>query len=470
MPQPSSNFPNIAEHSRLSGSASTKPRLIVIDDNVRSIGGHYYELANLLMSGAQRWGYQPVLAAHETFQTSSAACLQHRLLPTFRTRRMVRWSLGVDGDSRLPRDIQGRIVGGSILDRAKQAIRDRMEIPSKRPQRMLAQWSDDFCRLMKRIEPTSSDVILVNTGDDFVMLALANALSRLKLASMRIDVIFHFALVDQLSVSHSNSPTLQSIHRQMRTALESLKPHQVALHATTPSLAEQWRKVELRLPVTAIPYPTRQRTIHQSDSSKQPIKAVLAGLPRAEKGREAIHDFLSEIHEPHLRSQRYQLSMQMPAAKWQGLIPLPLHQAYSQSLAGDQNGPLEIMTANLTTDDYHRWLDTADLGLFLYEPERYVARCSGVLLEMLSRGVPVIVPDRCWLAEQVRRAGGHRSIGFIYQNRAEIPDLMQQFTKNRAAMSGRAIAYADKVRAEHSGTNTLRVMGLDNATREFKAA
>ena len=463
----SSNFPSIANHSRSTDAVSGKRRLIAVDDNVRTVGGHYYELATLLMAGAERMGYQPILAAHESFDASSAACLKHLVIPTFRTRRMVRWSLGVDGESQLPRDIDGCVVGGGLIDRAKQAIRDRMEVPAKRPRQMLTQWSSDLCRLLQRIKPTSADSILVNTGDDFVMLALAQAMKRLKLRPMRIDVIFHFAITDQ---SSKNSPELQSIRTQMRTALDLLSPHRVALHATTPSLAEQWRRVELRLPVTAVPYPTRPRTVHASDSESLPIKTVLAGLPRVEKGREAIKNFLSEIHEPLLRTGRYQLSMQMPAQRWQGMIPSALHQAYELSLSGRQNGPLEIMTSNLSTDDYHHWLDSADLGLFLYEPERYVARCSGVLLEMLARGVPVVVPDRCWLAEQVRRAGGHRSIGFIYQNRAEIPDLMRQFNKHRAAMSGRAIAYADKIRSEHSGTNTLRVMGLTPAIATRKAA
>ncbi len=121
------------------------------------------------------------------------------------------------------------------------------------------------------------------------------------------------------------------------------------------------------------------------------------------------------------------------------MVPKSLHANYERSLAGDTGGPFEVMTSNLSTEAYHAWLDTADLGLFLYDPNRYVARCSGVLLEMFARGVPVIVPDRCWLADQLRLAGGHRSIGFIYQDRSEIPDLMRQFAKRRCDIQSRSI-------------------------------
>ncbi len=37
----------------------------------------------------------------------------------------------------------------------------------------------------------------------------------------------------------------------------------------------------------------------------------------------------------------------------------------------------------------------------LYDPTRYYARCSGVLLEMLCAGVPVLVPAGGWLADQI---------------------------------------------------------------------
>ena len=37
----------------------------------------------------------------------------------------------------------------------------------------------------------------------------------------------------------------------------------------------------------------------------------------------------------------------------------------------------------------------------VYDSERYYARCSGVLLEMLCAGVPVIVPAGSWLAAQI---------------------------------------------------------------------
>ncbi|KAA1260176.1 hypothetical protein LF1_27150 [Rubripirellula obstinata] len=439
-------------------------RMIVVDDNVRCIGGHFYELSNLLMTGAKKVGYDPMLATHETFDSAQARTT-FPIVPIFQTRRLLRWSMGVDGESTVARSLTGMPSDRSPWNRVVQSFRDSCVPPSKRPSRMLETWKDNFLSLVERIKPTSNDRLLISTGDDFLMLALASALQQAKLPSLRIDIILHFALTtdDQ----PDKQERLKQIGRQTRQAIKLMGPHDVHLHATTTSLAQQWRQSNVGTPISVIPYPTRTRphlekqiAAEPESNCKKPLKLVLAGLPRAEKGRESIHDFLLDVQAMHLNNHDYQVSMQMPPQKWESMIPSTLHGCYRKAMNGSANSPLEVMTSDLSTDDYHRWLDTADVGLFLYEPQRYKARCSGVLLEMLGRGVPVIVPDNCWLAEQVRKAGGHRSIGFIYQDRSEIPDLMRQFKKHRPAMMERASAYAKKLQQQHDAVNTLRVMGL----------
>jgi hypothetical protein len=55
----------------------------------------------------------------------------------------------------------------------------------------------------------------------------------------------------------------------------------------------------------------------------------------------------------------------------------------------------------LSTEQYEALIRSSDIGLFIYDARRYFSRVSGILCEMLSAGVPVIVPAGCWLAEQV---------------------------------------------------------------------
>ena len=57
----------------------------------------------------------------------------------------------------------------------------------------------------------------------------------------------------------------------------------------------------------------------------------------------------------------------------------------------------------LSEQDYVNLIQTADIGLLLYDSRTYYARRAGVLGEFLACGIPVVVPAACWLADQVER-------------------------------------------------------------------
>ncbi len=51
--------------------ATEPPRLILVDDNIRDQGGHYYELAHLLLTGAEQLGFRCILATHREFERTA---------------------------------------------------------------------------------------------------------------------------------------------------------------------------------------------------------------------------------------------------------------------------------------------------------------------------------------------------------------------------------------------------------------
>src|SRR5262249_29878235 len=66
----------------------------------------------------------------------------------------------------------------------------------------------------------------------------------------------------------------------------------------------------------------------------------------------------------------------------------------------------------ITEARYNELLLSADLILLPYQVDRYIARTSGILAEAICAGVPAIVPQGTWLADQVRRHGA----GIVYQS------------------------------------------------------
>ena len=440
------------------------PRLWLMDDNVIGAGGHFLELASLLAGAANERGYSSQLVVHESFDENDSALVCD---PVFRVRRMTYWSLGVDGRSRVSRNTLGEPIGGTRLERAWHRLGDPLSRRNVRPATMLQRWSEDFQRLVRQWNPQPHDRIVINTGDDFQLLALSRALSELNLAHpLTIHVILHFALYE----GAEPSTRAKLYGEQVNAVLRRTNGHLVHLHATTEPLTRQLGAVGVK--VTPIPYPIRPPASGDKsgdnlrdnlNQDQRSLKIVLAGMPRAEKGRGQMKALLSEIWSSHLETGDFSIAMQMPRQRWQRMIPMDLRGEYRRAMKNEGNDAanrLEIHSGDLDAESYNRFLDSADVGLFLYDPQRYVARCSGVLLEMFIRGVPVIVPKGCWLSEQLDLAGGDGVIGYSYQSIEQIPQLLRQVRREYSSIRQRAALHARKTCDLHNASNTLRAMGV----------
>ncbi|MEM9586568.1 MAG: hypothetical protein AAGA03_04750 [Planctomycetota bacterium] len=453
-------------------SVESRPRLLLADDNLRAVGGHFFELASLWADAGRQAGREVTVATHQSFRPpeSSAAgsdASRHilppvRWLPTFATHRLVRWSLGVDGRSELPRDLAGnpmhRPVAAWWTDRMRRSLHPK----SQQPTVMLDQWATDFHQCIKTFAPSVNDHVVVNTCDDFTALAVAAAIVRLPpQPRFPLHLVFHFAVDGDRQTQRRKDYLAQ----QIRPAINVLSRQRLRLHATTEALADQLNRVDLGAPVSEVPYPTRLAELRSGGSSvpKCPLRVALAGSPRAEKGRRAIGTLLTSIDQKLLQTGRLQLAIQLPSKQWRRTIPSSLREDVDQAIQHPSpRDRLQIQTSDLSTSDYHTWLDTADVGLFLYDPNRYGVRCSGVLLEMLARGVPVIVPDHCWLADQVRLGTrwAKSPVGVIYSDRNDIPGILSRLDQEFLALRRSCLTYAANIRRRHHPRHSLATLGV----------
>ena len=275
------------------------------------------------------------------------------------------------------------LLAGYILQKIKTSIRDDHELET------------GVSKVIDSLDLTEHDHLVLNTANDFVILATASALQDRKSKKLNIHAIFHFA-TNHADTAHGRQRNAK-MGQQMNMALGALGHHQVYIHTTTEELKAEINSVMDHEIANAIPYPTRssETTIDLED---QPCNAMLAGMPRSEKGKHSIRGFLQALENRNLIGDTtYRPCLQVPGKHWKSLIPNSLHSSCDP-------GRVELITKHLSTIEYHQWIGRAGLGIFLYDPIRYRSRCSGVLLEMLTRGVPVIVPDHCWLASQFKHA------------------------------------------------------------------
>jgi len=457
-------------------------RVFFVDDNICSADGHFFEIAMLLRQGAQKLGYRSELATGFHFQPETGKASDFEAV--FTATRMFRWSLGVDGHSRVARDVSGKPSFGTLTKNIGQSFIDLCHRTKLRPKSMLQTWATELADWLRGHQVTPDDTLVVNTGDDFQLLALSASLEHLGTHAPReVHIVFHFGIFDTTSGIENPDHQALQMGAQINRTLAMMKKQQVHLYTTTKPLESQLRAIGVK--AKTIPYPIRRRINVGCDpiqqKRKQPkdpcsagnpqhhskLNLVFGGWPRREKGVRSIAGLLKNIYPTHIQNGPFRVSMQLPAKKWKRIVPKEFHDVCRlRPLPLNENEEKEpmplvdLITSSISTTEYQRWLDNANVGVFLYDPNRYVARCSAVLLELMARGVPVVVPNNCWLADQVNQANETRTIGYVYHTIDEVPRLLTQIAEQYQTLRDAALQHGRLVADRHDPVSTLQAMGL----------
>ena len=108
----------------------------------------------------------------------------------------------------------------------------------------------------------------------------------------------------------------------------------------------------------------------------------------------------------------------------------------------DENLPgCELLFNKLDSRDYHDLLSQADIVLLPYWRRIYSSRTSGVFMEALSAGKPVIVTDDTWMSDQLR----HHGAGLSCPDRdpAALTQAMLRACRDLASLRQRAAVQRD---------------------------
>ena len=468
------------------GSGKT---IVFVENNLRSTGGHFLDMARLMAMASHRRGDRVVVATHQNFdqpdhfQADCATGPPIEIHPIFRDPWMAHWSLGVDGRSATQRDHGGRPLSSdaSMVSRwrqCRQSIRDRRAKSARRPDAMLNRWAEDLLNTIKHCKIGTNDAIIINTADDFQMLALAKACRGFNAARpLTIHVIFH------LAAYLGDRPTRRSIEmgQQVKRSIQDCEPHRVVVHATTSGLCEQLRRVGVRANLIAYPMSLAANE-NRSDhvESERPIRVAMAGGLRAEKGTRHLGKLLEDLMRSPSGPGRPTISLQAHPKQLRRLLPRRLrrhivHETDKGSgaetiaglipkLRGDASPWIECVRPDLGPTDYHRWIQSSDVGLFLYDARRYAVRCSAALLDMMLLGKPVIVPADTWMAEQVTLGNDDGEIGLIYEHIDDVPGLIEQLATRLPLLAHHARRYAAVVAERHHPEQTVRSFDATNVS------
>ena len=346
-------------------------KFVLIEHSLKNLGGHYYTYALCVLQAAEAAGYQPVLATHRNFHERHALPRNWDVHAVFPNES--RWTISPDSARSWFADFKRR--------------------------RLARRFASIAADLFQRIQLETGDHVFVTTASDTDLLGLAMFLQQdaaTRCATWHVQ--FHHPLFHGREPEFSaQSQIAQRARAAFREALERIPHHQIRLYCTTPQLARQYEHIGVAS-LACLPYP-----IHpffraaKTHGPATPIRIACLGHTRMEKGYDQLPQVIRALWPKYLSTGRAELLLQTRRSK----LRKQLTQLIGELGGQPDCGAIAYAPFPLDLPEYARLVGSADITLLLYDSTRYYSRCSGVLLESLIAGVPVIVPAGGWLAEQI---------------------------------------------------------------------
>lgn len=367
-------------------------RFVLVDHSLRRLGGHHFPYAHSVLAAARRAGFQPVLATHRAFGERGAVPAGWRVHALFRRESYSRYTLDIQA---LAGDATRRRGGWLARWQALRAGRVRAA--------HAAAFAADCARLFAMEPVGPGDVVLFATTSELDFAGLGQFLATREPArSPDWHAQFHFGLYGGRDPGYATQqPGTAALRAVFERALGQARGHRLALHCTTPQLAAQYATLGVA-PFGALPYPVDAAFAPREPATTLgPMRIACLGHSRREKGYGQLPGLVGALWNDWLAPGRARLVLQTHRGGQRRGFDRHVRQLSQARPAAPGAVAIDYAGFPLPLADYVRLLREADLGLLLYDPTRYYARCSGVLLEMQCAGVPVLVPAGSWLAEQI---------------------------------------------------------------------
>lgn len=372
-------------------------QFVLIDPSLQKAGGHELEYARHLLQAAQEAGYTVALATHRGFPRALASGMDWPVL------RLLGNALVRDRRS------SGRELevlqsgGGRFVRRCREWLHDQRQREVVR----------DFQRLFRdlSVEPGSLVFLPMMSGSELA------ALLRVLQEHPWTRTI---AWCVQFQYAPPRSEAIRCPYRHL--AAEAFR-HRVHCFATTGAIAREYRRLGLEA-TGVLPYPVDPA--FRSPPSRavvEPLDLVLAGHLRWEKGPHRVRDVVEGLWRDFLENGRLRVWLQGRPGRLRRLLPRairPLLQA-ADPADGSATGPLCCVGHPLSTQAYRDYLLNAQIGLLLHDREIYRDRCSGVLVELLTAGIPVVVPAGTWMADQLAEPSARYHAGSLEGDGRSVP-------------------------------------------------
>ncbi|MBD2363483.1 glycosyltransferase [Anabaena minutissima FACHB-250] len=311
-------------------------------------------------------------------------------------------------------------------------------------------FASEFKLIFKTINITSEDHIFIHTIGIEQLEELLIFLSSIKYSS---SPNYHILLrrdCNEPIVTSARGIGLKACLNRFYGA--GLHPKIVKFYTDTDELTKQHNALSPIRFITA-PIPFRHENIKEISSPShisEPINIVYLGDARPEKGYQYLPQLVDALWFSHIQPGKVKFTIQsnfnLPGGE-------PGMQEARLRLEQYPSNKVRLLKEPLSTEDYYEVLASADILVIPYLPESYTVRSSGVLVESLTAGKPVVVPAGSWMAKQV-----DESRASIYESPGELHDAVIKILKDFQKFAQSASDYRTLWRAKHSPSALVKCL------------
>ncbi len=383
-------------------------RFVVLDHSLIGVGGHHYEQAVQILQAADRLGLEPVLAANMRFTQRQLLPPHWQVLTVFADEShdcLADYPLDTRG---LPLSTGGPEAGTQPAERWPRVGLDavRQKWRSYQHRRRTERFAWGCAAIHAQIALQGGDHVFIPTTSLFDLLGLARFLQENQgVGEVMWHGLFHYGFLQGREPQYAQQ---EAVERQVRRQLEYLLQHiprgRLRLYGTTQRLAEQYNRLSLS-EFGVLPFPVDAHALRGTElpATSRKLRLTCAGFLRREKGKVLASRFVEGLWSNELAAGHMQLVVQTNRRQALRMLPrnavVPMD--FKSALSDTDTDPIVWLRHPLTREAYIDLIRQSDMAVFLHEDRAYYTRCSGVLVEMLAGGVPVLVPAGSWLADQV---------------------------------------------------------------------
>lgn len=341
-------------------------RFIICDQSALGRGGHYLEYSLCVAKAAQRKGFHVHILCNRRLDVSIIPLEGIDIHPVFSNT----W--GETESDGLPSYGPGHIVYETEM-------------------------------ALLHVGAGSGDHVLLHTLGLVELRAWIAFLIDIPLYRLRELPILHFLMrFDPEPLENDISIQWAGLRRQLQKRQSVLQAH-VHWCSDTDRLANRYAQ-QLGMSVSIAPIPFDQAPLIAALNNRKQLRqhgvvtVIYLGDARPEKGFDCFGRLVTELWESHLKPRRlrfvFQANTNVPGGEGNILQVIRSLGQYPPSM-------VELINEPMTPQAYFECLVASDIVLIPYSVSRYHSRSSGVLIEALAAGKPVITTAGSWMATQV---------------------------------------------------------------------